>query len=91
MPAASWPAARVLTQVKLGGCAFLKAVDLTRLGGEVALTPGVVKEEEAALVVLIRRHCCAVGAAVRRAVDDEVPGAVGAGNGRCQCCVLSCP
>ena len=28
------------------------------------------------LVVLVRRHCCAVGAAVRRAVDDEVPSAV---------------
>ena len=29
------------------------------------------------LVVLVRRHCCAVGAAMRRAVDDEVPSAVG--------------
>ena len=30
-----------------------------------------------ALVVLVRRNCCAVGAAVRRAVDDEVPDAAG--------------
>ena len=30
----------------------------------------------AVLVVLVRRHCCAVGAAVRRAVGDEAPGAV---------------
>ena len=30
----------------------------------------------AVLVVLVRRYCCAVGTAVRRAVDDEVPGAV---------------
>ena len=30
----------------------------------------------AVVVVLVRRHCCAVGAAVRRAVDDEVPSAV---------------
>ena len=30
----------------------------------------------AVLVVLVRRHRRAVGAAVRRAVDDEVPGAV---------------
>ena len=36
----------------------------------------VVKEEVAVLIVLVRRHRCAVGAAVRRAVDDEVPGAV---------------
>ena len=28
------------------------------------------------LIVLVRRHRRAVGAAVRRAVDDEVPGAV---------------
>jgi len=37
---------------------------------------GVVEKEVAVLVVLVRRHRCAVGAAVRRAVDDEVPGAV---------------
>jgi len=36
----------------------------------------MVKEEVAVMVVLVRRYCCAVGAAVRRAVDDEVPGAV---------------
>jgi len=30
----------------------------------------------AVLVVLVRRYCCAVGAALRLAVDDEVPGAV---------------
>ena len=36
----------------------------------------MVREEVAVLVVLVRRNCCAVGAAVRRAVDDEVPGAV---------------
>ena len=36
----------------------------------------MVKEEAAVLVVLVRRHRCAVSAAVRRAVDDEVPGAV---------------
>jgi len=36
----------------------------------------VVKEEAAVLIVLVRRHRRAVGAAVRRAVDDEVPGAV---------------
>ena len=45
-----------------------------RLGGEVASTLGMVKEEVAVLVVLVRRNCCA--AAVRRAVGDEVPGAV---------------
>jgi len=28
------------------------------------------------LIVFVRRHRSAVGAAVRRAVDDEVPGAV---------------
>ena len=47
-----------------------------RLGGAVAPPLGVVKEKVTVLVVLVRRHCCAVGAAVRRAVDDEVPGAV---------------
>ena len=36
----------------------------------------MVKEEGAVLIVLVRRHRRAVGAAVRRAVDDEVPGAV---------------
>ena len=35
---------------------------------------GVVEKEVAVLIVLVRRHRCAVGAAVRRAVDDEVPG-----------------
>ena len=30
----------------------------------------------AVLIVLVRRHRCAVGAVVRRVVDDEVPGAV---------------
>ena len=47
-----------------------------RLGGAVAPPLGAVKEEVTALVVLVCRHCCAVGAAVRRAVDGEVPGAV---------------
>ena len=37
---------------------------------------GVVKEEVAVLIVLVRWHRRAVGAAVRRAVDDEFPGAV---------------
>jgi len=46
-----------------------------RLGGAVAPPLGVVKEEVAILAMLARRHCCAVGAAVRRAVDDEVPSA----------------
>ena len=36
----------------------------------------MVVEEVAVLVVLVRRHRRAVGAAVRRAVDDEVPGAI---------------
>jgi len=35
-----------------------------------------VEEEVAVLIVLVHRHRRAVGAAVRRAVDDEVPGAV---------------
>ena len=47
-----------------------------RLGGAVAPPLGVVKEKLTALVVLVRRHCYAVGAALRRAVDDEVPSAV---------------
>ena len=66
-----------------GGCA--------RLGGEVALPLGVDKGEMAVLVVLIRQHCCTAGAAVRRAVGDEVPGAVEeeAGQPRCAVCPLS--
>ena len=36
----------------------------------------MVKEEVAVLIVLVRRHRRAAGAAVRRAVDVEVPGAV---------------
>ena len=36
----------------------------------------MVIEEVTVLVVLVRRHRRAVGAAVRRAVDDLVPGAV---------------
>ena len=36
----------------------------------------MVKEKVVVLIVLVRRHRCAVGAAVRRAVDDEFPGAV---------------
>ena len=51
-----------------------------RLGGEVALPLGVVKEELAVLVVLVRRHRRAVGAAVRQAVDDE-PGCGRGGDG----------
>ena len=47
-----------------------------RLGNEEAPPLGVVIEEVAVLVVLVRRHRHAGGAAVRRAVDDEVPGAV---------------
>ena len=47
-----------------------------RLGGAVAPPLGVVKEKVTVLVVLVRRHCYAVGAALRRAVDDEVPSAV---------------
>jgi len=47
-----------------------------RQGKEAALSLGVVKEEVAVVIVLVRRHRRAVGAAVRRAVDDEVPGAV---------------
>ena len=43
-----------------------------RLGRRAAL----VKEEVAVLIALVCRHRRAVGAAVRRAVDDEVPGAV---------------
>ena len=47
-----------------------------RLGSGVAPPLGVVKEEVAVLIALVRRHRRAVGAAVRWAVDDEVPGAV---------------
>jgi len=47
-----------------------------RLGGEVGPPLGVVVEEVAALVVLVRRHRHAVRAAVRRAVDDEIPSAI---------------
>ena len=46
-----------------------------RLGSGVAPPLGVVEEEVAVLIVLVRRHRRAVGAAVRRAVNDEVPGA----------------
>jgi len=52
-----------------------------RLGSGVAPPLGVVEKEVAVLVVLVRRHRRAVGAAVRRAVDDEVPGAVEEGAG----------
>ena len=45
------------------------------LGSGVAPPLGVV-EEVIVLVVLVRRHRRAVGAAVRWAMDDEVPGAV---------------
>ena len=45
-----------------------------RLGSGVAPPLGVVEKEVAVLIVLVRRHRRAVGAAVRRAVDDEVPG-----------------
>ena len=47
-----------------------------RLGGAVAPSLGLVKEKVAILAVLVRRHCYAIGAALRRAVDDEVPSAV---------------
>ena len=47
-----------------------------RQGGGVGPPLGVVVEELAVLVVLVRRHRHAVRAAVRRAVDDEVPGAI---------------
>ena len=53
-----------------------------RLGSGVAPPLGVVKEEVSVLIVLVRRHRRAVGAAVRRAVDDEVPGAVEEETGR---------
>ena len=48
-----------------------------RLGGSKVPPPlGVVKVKVVVVVVLVRRHRRAVGTAVRRAVDDEVPGAV---------------
>jgi hypothetical protein len=47
-----------------------------RLGGEVGPPLEVVVEEVAVLVVLVRRHRHAVRAAVRRAVDDDIPGAI---------------
>ena len=47
-----------------------------RLGSGVVPPLGVVEKEVTVLVVLVRRHRCAVGAAVRRVVGDEVPGAV---------------
>ena len=46
-----------------------------RLGSGVVPPLGVVENEVAVLIVLVRRHRCAVGAAVRRIVGDEVPGA----------------
>ena len=58
-----------------------------RLGSGVPPPLGVVKEEVAVLIVLVRRHRRAVGAAVRRAVDDEGPGAVEEGaQPRCAVC-----
>jgi len=63
-----------------------------RLGSGVAPLLGVVKEEVAVLIALVRWHRCAVGAAVRRAVGDEVPGAV---EEEAFCCIgmlnLRCP
>ena len=47
-----------------------------RSRGEVASPLGVVKEEVVVLVVLVRWHRRVVGAAVGRAIDDEIPGAV---------------
>ena len=46
------------------------------LGSGVVPPLGVVEKEVAVLIVLVRRHRRAVGAAVRRAVDDETPGTV---------------
>ena len=43
-----------------------------RLGSGVAPVLGMVKGEVAVLIALVRRHRRAVGAAVRRAVDDKV-------------------
>ena len=50
--------------------------ECARLGGSKVPPLGVVKEKVAVVVVLVRRHRRAVGTAARRAVDDEVPGAV---------------
>ena len=63
-----------------------------RLGGEVGPRLGVVVEEVAVLVVLVRRHRHAVRAAVRRAVDDEIPGAIKEETGRFQyaCAARAC-
>ena len=47
-----------------------------RLGSGVAPPLGVVEKEVTVLIALIRRHRRAVGAAVRRAVGDEISGAV---------------
>ena len=47
-----------------------------RLGSGVAPPLGVVEKAVAVLIVLVRRHRRALGAAMRRAVDDEAPGAV---------------
>ena len=60
-----------------------------RLGGEVDPPLGVVVEEVAVLIVLVRRHRRAVRAAVRRAVDDEVPGAIEEETAQPRCAV--CP
>ena len=54
----------------------LSSSGFARLGSGVAPPLGVVKEEVAVLIVLVIRHRRAVGAAVRRAVDDEIPSAV---------------
>ena len=59
-----------------------------RLGSGVAPPLGVVKEEVANLILLVRRHRGAVGAAVRRAVGSEVPGA---GRRRAQPRCAVCP
>ena len=47
-----------------------------RLGSGAAPPLGVVEKEVAVLIALVCRYRRAVGAAVCRAVDDEVPGAV---------------
>ena len=59
----------------------------------------MVEEEVAVLVVLVRRHRRAVGAAVRQAVYDEVPGAVEEATGLAavrrvmpsRCAACTCP
>ena len=69
--------ARQGEQVTAKTCTPTKTnIGCARLGSGVAPLLGVVKEEVAVLIALVRRHRRAVGAAVRRAVDDEVPGAV---------------